>query len=474
MRALFVTSEAVPLIKTGGLADVSGALPGALREIGIDCRMLLPGYPQVLAAVTDLTPVAELTGLPRGFTAQLLQGTSPKSGTPLYVLDAPAAYQRPGGPYQDLHGQDHPDNAWRFALLSKAAAILASPASPLEWRPEVLHCNDWQSGLAPAYLNFMGAAVPSLMTVHNLAYQGIFPPDMLHDLDLPAWCFDVEGVEYYGNLSFLKAGLFYADRLTTVSPSYAQEIQHEPLGMGMQGLLATRKDRLTGILNGIDAAEWNPSSDLFLNAEYSQRAPSGKKKCKRALQKEMGLTEKADAPLFGLIARMTHQKGLDLVLSVADGLIARGAQLVMLGTGDKAIEHAVRDMALRYPGQAACFIGYDEALSHRIEAGSDLFLMPSRFEPCGLNQMYSLRYGAVPIVHATGGLRDTVREGVTGFVFAEPTAHSLWLAVERALTRYADATAWKAMMRAGMAEDFSWEHSAKGYAALYREALERR
>jgi starch synthase len=281
-------------------------------------------------------------------------------------------------------------------------------------------------------------------------------------------------VEYYGNLSFLKAGLYYADRITTVSPTYAKEIQHEPLGMGMQGLLAQRSGRLTGILNGIDAAEWNPSSDLHLAAEFSQRAPSGKKKCKRALQKEMGLEERADAPIFGLIARMTHQKGLDLVLSVAEGIIHRGGQLVMLGTGDKAIEQAVRQTCARHPGQAACFIGYDEALSHRIEAGSDFFLMPSRFEPCGLNQMYSLRYGAVPIVHATGGLKDTVKEGVTGFVFQEPTAHALWLAIERGLARYADAPAWKALVRAGMGEDFTWEKSAKGYTALYKEVLAHR
>ncbi len=358
-------------------------------------------------------------------------------------------------------------------MLSQAAARLAAPGSPLDWRPDLLHCNDWQTGLAPAYLHFLGRPAPSLITVHNLAYQGIFPPGTMAQMALPPESFSIEGVEYYGNLSFLKAGLYYADRITTVSPSYAEEIQHEPLGMGMQGLLASRKSQLRGILNGIDTGYWNPSSDLFLDGEYSSRAPAGKKRCKQKLREEMGLEQDTDAPLFGLIARMTYQKGLDLVLAVVEGIVHRGGQLVMLGTGDKAIEQAVRDTAARHPGRVACFIGYDEGLSHRIEAGADLFLMPSRFEPCGLNQMYSLRYGTPPIVHATGGLRDTVEDGVTGFVFQEPTAHALWLAVERAMALYADKTAWKRMMLAGMHQDFSWENSARAYAALYAEILGR-
>jgi starch synthase len=244
--------------------------------------------------------------------------------------------------------------------------------------------------------------------------------------------------------------------------------------MGMQGLLAARAGDLRGILNGIDTGDWNPSSDLHLPGAYSARAPSGKKRCKQKLQEEMGLDQDADAPLFGLIARMTHQKGLDLVLAVAEGIIHRGGQLVMLGTGDKGIEQAVRDTVARHPGRAACFIGYDEGLSHRIEAGADCFLMPSRFEPCGLNQMYSLRYGTVPIVHATGGLRDTVEDGVTGFQFEEAAPHALWLAIERALSLFADKAAWKKMQLAGMSRDFSWEHSAREYAAMYRETLDRR
>jgi starch synthase len=474
MNILYATSEAAPLVKTGGLADVSGALPPALREIGLDCRLLMPGYPAVLQKMGTAVVVARFSGLPDAMEARLLLSTLPGSDTPLYVLDAPQAFTRQGGPYQDAAGQDYMDNAQRFALLSQVAARLASPDSPLDWRPDLLHCNDWQTGLAPAYLNFMGRPVPSVITVHNLAYQGIFPAFTGPSLGLPAESFSIQGVEYYGNLSFLKAGLYYADRITTVSPSYAREIQGEPLGMGMQGLLAARAGDLRGILNGIDTGDWNPSSDLHLPGAYSARAPSGKKRCKQKLQEEMGLDQDADAPLFGLIARMTHQKGLDLVLAVAEGVIHRGGQLVMLGTGDKGIEQAVRDTVARHPGRAACFIGYDEGLSHRIEAGADCFLMPSRFEPCGLNQMYSLRYGTVPIVHATGGLRDTVEDGVTGFQFEEAAPHALWLAIERALSLFADKAAWKKMQLAGMSRDFSWEHSAREYAAMYRETLDRR
>lgn len=469
MKILFATSEVAPLVKTGGLADVSGALPPALGEIGLDCRVLMPGYPVVLEKLGTAVVVARLSGLPDGMEARLLLGTLPGTEIPLYVLDAPQAFTRAGGPYQDAGGHDFADNALRFAVLSQVAARMAFPGFPMDWHPDILHCNDWQTGLAPAYLNFLGRPVPSVMTVHNLAYQGIFPPASMEKLGLPADSFSIEGVEYYGNLSFLKAGLYYANRVTTVSPTYAEEIQSAPLGMGMQGLLASRKADLRGILNGIDTSEWNPSSDLHLPGEYSARAPAGKKRCKQKLQEEMDLTQDADVPLFGLIARMTHQKGLDLVLAVADGIVHRGGQLVMLGTGDKALEQAVRATAANHPGKVACFIGYDEGLSHRIEAGSDCFLMPSRFEPCGLNQMYSLRYGTPPIVHATGGLRDTVEDDVTGFVFQEATPHALWLAVDRAMTLYADKAAWKKMMLAGMHKDFSWENSAREYAALYLE-----
>ncbi len=476
MRILYATSEAAPLIKTGGLADVSGALPAALRKIGIDCRVLIPGYPAVLYKLEATRQVARFDqfvdagGKP--LPARLLLSSMPGSDTPLYVLDAPGAFARSGGPYSDSDGLDYPDNAHRFALFSQVAALLAGTESPLEWWPDILHCNDWQTGLAPAYLSLSNNAVPpTVMTVHNLSYQGIFPPETVAELNLPASSFSIDGVEFYGNLSFLKAGLYYASQITTVSPSYALEIQQPYLGMGMQGLLASRQQQLSGILNGIDIDEWDPTSDPHLPSTFSARALSGKKACKHKLQQELGLEPLADAPLFGMIARMAHQKGLDLVLAIADGIIDRGGQIALLGTGEKTIEAEVTELAKRHPGQVAALIGYDEGLSHRIEAGSDIFLMPSLFEPCGLNQMYSMRYGSVPIVHATGGLRDTVEDGVTGFVFYQPTAHALWLAVERALELFPQKPAWKKLVQAGMNRDFSWEKSALAYQALYRELL---
>lgn len=468
MRVLYATPEARPLIKTGGLADVSGALPAALRETGVDCRLLLPGYHAVIAGAVDQRQMARFDDLPGFGAVRLLKARMPDTDVPVYIVDYPWHYQRDGGPYQDASGRDYPDNAWRFALLSRIAALLATHLSPLEWRPDVLHCNDWQTGLAPAYRHFIGGGAPTLMTIHNLAYQGIFSPDLVEPLGLPAASFQVEGVEYYGYLSFLKAGLYYADWISTVSPTYAEEIQMSPLGMGMEGLLANRHARLTGILNGIDMADWNPSSDLHLRCAYSAKAPSGKKRCKLALQQDLNLEVDNGTPLLGVVSRLTHQKGIDWIVAIADRLVADGAQMVILGKGEAAIEQACITLAERHPGRVACVIGYDEGLSHRIEAAADIFLMPSRFEPCGLNQMYSQRYGAVPVVYATGGLKDTVEDGVTGFVFDEPSADGLWQAVRRALSVYADKSAWRRIMQAGMQKDFSWEASANQYTWLYK------
>ena len=464
---LFATSEVRPLIKTGGLGDVSAALPTALRKIGIDCRILMPGYTQVMDTFIDYREAARFHELPHFGTATLLEGRLPDSEVPLYVIHSPEHYLRDGGPYQDAAGRDYPDNPWGFALLARVAAILAGSGTPLEWRPDLLHCNDWQTGLAPAYLHFSRQPAPTVMTIHHLAYQGVFPADLVARLGLPPESYGAEGVEYYGSLSFLKAGLYFADRLTTVSPTYAREIQCAPLGMGMQGLLHSRRDHLSGILNGIDTANWNPEGDAYLNCRYSARALAGKQRCKEALQNETGLEVDPDAPLLGLVSRLANQKGLDWVLETSVSFLARGAQLVVLGTGEEKIERGLRKLARANPGRVAVHIGYDEALSHRIEAGIDMFLMPSRFEPCGLNQMYSLRYGSIPIVHATGGLKDTVREGVTGFVYHKPDAYNLWLAIERALARFEDKAAWRKMMLAGMKQDLSWEKSAREYAAVY-------
>ena len=475
MRLLFATSEAAPLIKTGGLGDVSAALPAALHGMGVDVRILLPGYPQVLKALPFLQPAADFPLLPGFPPARLLSGDMP-DGVPLWVIDCPELYRRGGGPYQDEHGQDWLDNAHRFGLLSKIAAVLGSADSPLDWKPDVLHCSDWQTGLAPAYLHFAPDAAPCVMTIHNLAFQGIFPLHTALELGLPGECLQPEGVEYYGNLSFLKAGLHYASHITTVSPFYAEEIQTDALGFNMQGLLAHRRGVLSGILNGIDTTEWNPAADPNLVQTYDAANIKGKSANKRELQRYMGLYADPDVPLLGLVSRFTYQKGLDLVLEIAPQLVEMPAQLVLLGSGEAGMQSKVLELSHRYSGQVGAYVGFDERLSHMIEAGADIFLMPSRFEPCGLNQMYSQRYGTPPVVHATGGLIDTVvdcnavtlkRGEATGFVFDSADAPGLLGAVRRAVAAYRNKKTWRALQRNGMAKDFGWSRSAVAYRDIY-------
>ncbi len=481
-KVLFVTPEIYPLIKTGGLADVSGSLPAALRELGADVRVLVPGYPKVLAGIKNKRLLHVFHDLPETGEARLISAKLPGSGVPLFIIDCPALYQRDGSPYQDPSGTDWPDNARRFALLSRIGAILGSDASPLSFRPGIVHCNDWQSGLAPALLHFAPGRkkAASVMTIHNLAFQGIFPAQTFDQVGLPPECFNMEGVEFYGNFSFLKAGLYYADHITTVSPNYAREIQKEPLGFGMQGLLAHRRKQLTGIVNGIDTKDWNPATDRHLIQAYDADNIAGKAANKRVLQEKMGLALDPATPLLGIISRITHQKGLDLLLKVAPHLLEEPVQIVLLGTGDAVLEEGFRKLARAHPGKVAAMIGFDEGLSHLIEAGADLFLMPSRFEPCGLNQMYSQRYGTPPVVHATGGLSDTVVDAnprtladhsATGFVFRHMTAGDLHACVRRALAVYRDHATWRSLLRNGMERDFSWEKSAADYLALYGAVL---
>ena len=481
LKVLFAASEVAPLIKTGGLADVSGALPAALRAIGVDARVLVPGYTQVMAQLVRHKAVATFDALPGFPLTRLLSGTM-ANGVPLLVLDCPSLYQRDGGPYQDAGGHDWADNALRFGLLSRVAAVLGSGDSPLAWHPDVVHCNDWQTGLTPAYLRFTHGSVPSVFTVHNLAFQGIFPPGTVHDLHLPPSCFGINGVEYYGNLSFLKAGLFYADHITTVSPNYAQEIQQETFGFGMQGLLTTRRDDLTGILNGIDADEWNPATDPYLTKKFSAGHMAGKAANKQALQSRLGLAIDPDVPLLGVVSRFTHQKGLDLLLKIAPRLTELPVQLAMLGSGEAKMQKAARDLSHHYPGKIGVHIGFSEELSHLIEAGADLFVMPSRFEPCGLNQMYSQRYGTPPIVHAIGGLADsvvdcteeTLKDGsASGFAFHGMTGKNLFAAIQRAIGLYHDQAKWKVLRKNCMAKNFTWQRSAEAYRAVYLKVLGR-
>ncbi|MES1982464.1 MAG: glycogen synthase GlgA [Pseudomonadota bacterium] len=482
MQVLFVTSEIAPLIKTGGLADVSAALPAALHEMGVDVRVLLPGYAPVLKALPELTVAATFDALAGYPTATLRSGVLP-SGVPIFVIDCPEMYLRGGGAYQDIYGVDWADNAHRFGLLSKVAAELGCAHTPLAWRPDIVHCNDWQAGLAPAYLHFSDRPAPCVMTIHNLAFQGIYPWQLTAQLGLPPRCFQPNGVEFYGNLSFLKAGLYYASHITTVSPSYAKEIQTDALGFGLQGLLAARSDVLTGILNGIDTREWDPATDTSLARTYDSKNLEAKSANKRELQRRMGLQAGPAIPLFGLVSRFTHQKGVDLVVQVAPQLLQLPAQLILLGSGDSELQRAVLELARAYPGQIGVHIGFEEKLSHLIEAGADIFLMPSRFEPCGLNQMYSQHYGTPPIVHATGGLIDSVvdyapdaaaPDGASGFLFDQMDAAGLIAASQRAAAAYLDKKVWRQLQRNGMRRDFGWAKSATAYRDIYVDVMRRK
>ena len=469
-RVLFVTSECTPWSKTGGLADVSASLPAALRALGADVRVLLPAYSGVPTQGAE--SIAHWPATARLPAAKLLAATLP-NGTPALLVDSPLLFARRGGPYQNDANEDWADNAVRFAQLCRVAAELGRGALA-SWQPQVVHCNDWQTGPAVALLHFSPPGhAATVMTVHNLAFQGLYPPEVVQQAELPAQSFRLEGAEFYGRYSYLKAGLSYADALTTVSPTYAREIQNEPMGMGLHGLFAYRRAALQGILNGIDIVEWDPARDPFITAPFDSGTLEKKAQNKRALQECLGLPVN-DQPLFAVVARLTGQKGIDLVMDVASRIARLPAQLIVLGRGDAELEHSLERLAREYPAHLRACISFDEALAHQIEAGADIFLMPSRFEPCGMNQMYSQRYGTVPIVRATGGLADTVTDPGsaagrgTGFVFQDASAEALMQAIQRATNAFADRAAWREMQRAGMARDFSWDRSARQYLEIYR------
>jgi starch synthase len=475
-RILFVTSECAPWIKTGGLGDVAGALPQAVARRGIEITVLLPAYRSVRRQFEAARTLAEFAQTPHFPEVRLLEAR-PAGQVPLWLVDCPSLYDREGGAYADEAGRDWGDNALRFGLLGRIAAELACAASPLAWRPNVVHCNDWQTGLAPAFLHFAREPLArTLLTIHNLAFQGVFEAGMVAALGLPPESFSSAGVEFYGKLSFLKAGLHYADTITTVSPTYAAEIQQEPLGMGLHGLLSARRGDLRGILNGIDAELWNPGSDPHLAARYDAGTLERKLANKRALQARLGLEPSDALPLAGVVARLTQQKGIDLLLEVAPELLGLPCQLALLGSGDRAFADRLLALAREHPGRLAACIGYDEGLAHLIEAGADFFLMPSRFEPCGMNQMYSQRYGTPPVVRSTGGLADSVIDctaetlaagTATGFVFREATGDALLGAAVRAARGFLDQRTWRALQRNGMARDFGWKDGAREYARLY-------
>lgn len=477
-RVLFVTSEAYPLLKTGGLADVSYSLPLALHGLGEDVRVLMPAYRDALVkAGESLRRVAEFEVHDQRVV--LLEGRLAPNGPLLWLLDH-AGYDRPGNPYSAPGGWPWPDNAERFALLCRAAVALAQGHAGLDWKPDIVHGNDWQSGLAPALLSLEFPRPATVFTVHNLAYQGQFPRDIFQRLGLPESLWSMAGLEFHGQMSFMKGGLAYADRITTVSPTYAEEIQTDEFGCGLDGLLRQRRHDLTGIVNGIDEEQWNPATDPYLPVTFSVDRLQGKALCKRALQQRFGLPDEADTPLLCFVGRLVQQKGVDLLLKALPQLLHSPVQLAFLGSGDPLYEQCLLYWARRYPQRIGVVLGYNEALSHQMEAGGDLFVMPSRFEPCGLNQMYSQRYGTLPIVRAVGGLADTVVDAspenlaanrASGFAFAEASAAALLDTIQRGLELYRDPSAWTAVQRTAMGRDFSWRFSAGLYQDLYRQCL---
>lgn len=484
MRVLFASSEVFPLIKTGGLADVSGALPAALAEAGLDVRLLLPGYPEAMDRAGAKREVG-LLGDPLGIGAEarLMAGKLPESGVPVWLVDCPALYDRAGGPYQDSLGRDWPDNALRFGLLSRVAAQLCTDGSPNKWRPHILHCNDWQTGLAPAYLHSweLLSRPATVFTIHNIAYQGQFPAEMVARLGFPPDMYAMEGFEYYDSLSFLKAGLYYSDKLTTVSPRYAKEVQTPAFGCGIEGLLGKRSADLVGILNGADYGVWDPAKDSHLVHPFKAGDLAAKARNKAALQAELGLAAAPDAPLMVIVSRLNDHKGMDLVLAVLPSILAMGGQVALVGAGDKVLEDGFRAAAQAHPTQVAARIGYSEELAHRLMAGGDMLLMPSRFEPCGLTQFYALRYGTVPVAHATGGLADTLVDTgydtlmtgtANGFVFEHSNAGAFRWAVERAIGLFGKKDQWKKIVKACVAQDFSWGRSAERYQQLYKSLTE--
>jgi starch synthase len=477
IRVLAVASEIYPLIKTGGLADVVGALPIALKAEQVDTCTLVPGYPAVLDSLRRAAPVFECP-LFFGGKARLLKGAHDELD--LFVLDAPHLFARAGNPYLSPEGIDWPDNGTRFAALSRMAANIGVGAVST-FVPDVVHAHDWQAGLAPAYLKYSHQRVPgTIMTVHNMGYQGKFPQEMLSEFDLPAEAFTIQGVEYYGGVGFLKAGLRLADCITTVSPTYAKDIQTDEGGMGLGGLLRERAGDLRGILNGIDTSVWNPSTDLHITKRYNADCLQNRMANKSALQQRLGLEFAPDAFLLGVISRMSWQKGLDLLFDNVPTILREGMQLALLGTGDADLQGMYRAAAQANPGQIGVLIGYDEGLAHLIQAGADALVVPSRFEPCGLTQLCALRYGAVPIVSRVGGLEDTVvdvdapdiaGESKTGFKFAPVSTQNLAGALRRAHAAFRDKAAWCRIQQSGMSRDVSWRDRAARYADLYREIV---
>jgi starch synthase len=481
MRVLHVAAEVYPHVKTGGLADVVGALPLAQARLGIDARLLLPGLPALRAALEAPRIVADIGPAFGAARVQLLHGRLAGVDLPVWLVDAPLLYARSGNPYLQRDGSDWPDNLQRFGLLGWVAAQMACGRLDPDWTPDVLHAHDWHAGMACAYLTAHASSTRSVFTVHNLAYQGLFPHQDGALLGLSSRFMSSAGLEFHGELSFMKAGLKFADRITTVSPRYAQEMATPEFGCGLDGVVRARATAVTGILNGIDTAVWNPTADPLLPSSYEAGALEGKARCKAALQAEAGLQASEAVPVLLALSRLTQQKGLDLLLRALPDWLALGGQLVIQGSGDPGLQQAFQDAARAHPGRVAAFIGYDEARAHRLVAGADLIAVPSRFEPCGLTQLYGLRYGTLPVVRRVGGLADTVHERAgssgdlataNGFVFEQDDPGELAHALRRAVSAWRDPAQRLALQHAGMAQDLSWATPARAYASLYGSLLQ--
>lgn len=480
IRVLFATSEVYPLVKTGGLADVSASLPEALCRLDYDVQILLPGYPAAIGAARRAGSRRKARFRLGQYGVSLWQTRLPGTAVTLWLVDCPPLFERPGDPYRNEEGADWWDNAHRFQLFCKVGAMIARGEAGLTWKPDVVHCNDWQTGLIPVFLEAGNGRPGTVFTIHNLAYQGLFSRETFRALGLPDALWRWDRLEFHDQLSFIKGGLVFSDRLTTVSPSYAREIQTPELGYGLDGLLRHRQQALTGILNGIDTRVWNPESDPELAFHYGRDHLKNKALCKAGLQRELGLEVKG-APVLGFIGRLVEQKGVDWLVEVIPGLLDQGCQLVLLGSGEPRYQDPLRALARQSPEQFSLTLGYNEGLSHRITAGCDLFLMPSRFEPCGLNQMYSLRYGTVPVVHGVGGLADTVFDPLdvgldqaNGFCFRHASAEGLRSAIDRALAVASHRRHWRRLQENGMAGDHSWRQRARVYGELYQSILKQR
>ncbi|PXW98034.1 starch synthase [Sphaerotilus hippei] len=483
MRVLQVCAEIFPLLKTGGLADVAGALPRAMKALGVDMRVLLPGFDAFLAGLEEAVPVAEFVTPFSTEPVRLLYGWMPACDTNAYLIEAPGLYQRPGGPYADASQHPYADNHLRFALLGWMAARLAEGLDSY-WRPDVVHAHDWHAALAPAYVREVSdrqryRVAATVYTVHNLAYQGMFGAALFDTLALPPSYWGVRGIEFHGQISFMKGGLYFADRLTTVSPTYAREIQGPEQGCGLDGLLRDRAHELSGVLNGVDDLVWNPATDRLLPHTYNTRRLIGKARCKATLQAELGLQEDPLATLLCIVSRLTEQKGLHLVLQAVPGLIERGAQVALLGSGDAGMEAAFRALAAAHPDRVSVRIGYDEQFAHRLIAGSDVIMVPSRYEPCGLTQLYGLKYGTLPLVRRVGGLADTVNDtrletldtDATGFVFDDFHVGALLHGADRAIALHRRKADWQLVQKRAMTQPCDWSVAAHRYLEVYQQAL---